>query len=185
MHVALDDYAVGAAVATDLVNTAPAVQVSTGEALPDAAALARFLADHGLQPDALASGPPTAADVAAVHRLRAAVRAALDEPATVLARAAALTARAGAGPALDADHRWYVPSVPAADLVGELGLLVGVGLLGVVRALGDDRFRQCAAPGCAGAFVDTSRGGRRRYCEPEVCGNRVNVARYRARRRGR
>jgi predicted RNA-binding Zn ribbon-like protein len=32
-------------------------------------------------------------------------------------------------------------------------------------------------------FVDTSRAGRRRYCVPEVCGNRVNVANHRARRR--
>lgn len=45
MQLLLDDYRVGAAVATDLVNTAPEVMVSTGDALPDAAALARFLAD--------------------------------------------------------------------------------------------------------------------------------------------
>jgi predicted RNA-binding Zn ribbon-like protein len=32
-------------------------------------------------------------------------------------------------------------------------------------------------------FVDTSRAGRRRYCVPEVCGNRINVAAHRARRR--
>ncbi|MGW6399398.1 CGNR zinc finger domain-containing protein [Streptomyces sp. NPDC055134] len=31
-------------------------------------------------------------------------------------------------------------------------------------------------------FVDTSKAGRRRYCTPEVCGNRRNVANYRARR---
>ncbi|MFE5025688.1 CGNR zinc finger domain-containing protein [Streptomyces sp. NPDC056656] len=31
-------------------------------------------------------------------------------------------------------------------------------------------------------FVDTSKAGRRRYCAPEVCGNRRNVANYRARR---
>lgn len=35
-----------------------------------------------------------------------------------------------------------------------------------------------AAPHCHGAFVDTSRNGRRRYCEPTVCGNRINVASY-------
>lgn len=32
-------------------------------------------------------------------------------------------------------------------------------------------------------FVDTSRAGPRRYCTPDPCGNRLNVANHRARRR--
>ncbi|MFI0465948.1 CGNR zinc finger domain-containing protein [Saccharopolyspora sp. 5N102] len=59
---------------------------------------------------------------------------------------------------------------------------MGTGLLGALRALGHDRFRDCASPGCNGVFVDTSRAGRRRYCMPELCGNRLNVANHRARR---
>jgi predicted RNA-binding Zn ribbon-like protein len=31
-------------------------------------------------------------------------------------------------------------------------------------------------------FVDVSRGGRRRYCMPDLCGNRINVANHRQRR---
>ncbi|MHA6627476.1 CGNR zinc finger domain-containing protein [Pseudonocardia sichuanensis] len=182
MQVQLDDYRLGAAVATDLVNTAAEVMVSTGEQLPDAAALARFLAAHQV---VAAAGDPTPADVRAVHRLRRTLRGLLASPDA--AAAAALTVAAGTGPALhrDGDGRWQwrVASRPGAPLVDELALLTGTALLSVLRTLGPDRFRACAAPDCAGLFVDTSRAGRRRYCVPEVCGNRVNVAAHRARHR--
>ncbi|WP_333908532.1 CGNR zinc finger domain-containing protein [Solicola gregarius] len=38
----------------------------------------------------------------------------------------------------------------------------------------------CQSPTCDGMFVDTSRAGRRRYCMPELCGNRANVVNVRA-----
>jgi predicted RNA-binding Zn ribbon-like protein len=182
VQVRLDDYRLGAAVATDLVNSTPEVMVSTGDQLPDAAALARFLARHDLRPGA---GDPTPADVAAVHGLRRTLRGLLESPDPTAA--AALTVAAGTGPALHRDDdgrwQWHVASRPGAPLVDELALLTGTALLSVLRTLGTDRFRACAAPDCAGLFVDTSRAGRRRYCVPEVCGNRVNVAAHRARRR--
>ncbi|HYH31275.1 MAG TPA: CGNR zinc finger domain-containing protein [Pseudonocardia sp.] len=182
MQIQLDDYVAGAALATDLVNTAPEVMVSTGDLLPDAAALARFLAERDLQP---AAGRATEADLTAVHELRHALRALLAAPDP--AAVAALTARAGGGPELHPDRdgrwQWHVRSRPGAPVADELALVTGTALLSVLRALGPGRFRTCAAPDCAGLFVDTSRAGRRRYCMPEVCGNRVNVAAHRARRR--
>lgn len=181
MQVQLDDYRVGAALATDLVNTAPEVMVRTGDALPDPAALARFLADHDLRPSA---GEPTAADLAAVHDLRVTLRALLENPDAAGA-AALTTATGGLELRRDADGRWQwqTHSRPGASLADELALLTGTALLAALRGLGPDRFRHCAAPTCDGMFVDTSRAGRRRYCVPEVCGNRVNVAAHRARRR--
>ncbi len=181
MQLLLDDYRLGAAVATDLVNTAPEVMVSTGDVLPDVTALARFLADHDVHPDA---GEPTPADLHAVHDLRRRLRAVLVAPDP--AAAAALT-RSATGPELhrdpDGHWQWLVRSRPGASLADELALLTGTAVLAVLRALGPDRFRSCAAPTCAGVFVDTSRAGRRRYCLPAVCGNRINVANHRARRR--
>jgi predicted RNA-binding Zn ribbon-like protein len=180
VQLLLDDYRVGAAVATDLVNSAPEVMVRTGDLLPDAAALARFLADRALLP---AAGP-TAADVDAVHALRRTLRGLLEKPDP--ADLAALTAATGGlelarGPA--GRWEWEVRARPGASLAEELALLTGTALLSALRALGPDRFRHCASPTCDGVFVDTSRAGRRRYCVPEVCGNRVNVANHRARRR--
>ena len=89
MQLLLDDYRVGAAVATDLVNSAPEVMARTGDLLPDAAALARFLTDRDLLPAA----EPTTADVAAVHALRRTLRALLEKPDPE--RLAALTAATG------------------------------------------------------------------------------------------
>ncbi|MFJ9685187.1 CGNR zinc finger domain-containing protein [Streptomyces bacillaris] len=41
--------------------------------------------------------------------------------------------------------------------------------------------RRCAGDACHRLYLDTSRGGRRRWCSGEVCGNRERVARHRRR----
>jgi predicted RNA-binding Zn ribbon-like protein len=43
------------------------------------------------------------------------------------------------------------------------------------------RLRVCAGAGCGWFFFDRSKAGRRRWCNMEVCGNRVKVRAYRAR----
>lgn len=42
-----------------------------------------------------------------------------------------------------------------------------------------ERLRSC--PRCGWLFLDTSRGGRRRWCSMQTCGNREKVSRYRQR----
>jgi predicted RNA-binding Zn ribbon-like protein len=189
LQVLLNDYQLGAAVATALVNTAPEVQ-SGGDQLADAASLHSWLVEHRVWPDALAGGrTPSAADLAAVHALRSVLRELITAPdAAELAEAAgALAAEVGAGAVLRSDGtgdwQWQVPSRPGAPLADELALLTATAALAVLRALGPGRFRRCASPTCAGVYIDTSRGGRRRYCEPDICGNRINVAAYRSRLR--
>ncbi|GLZ10672.1 hypothetical protein Acsp04_09070 [Actinomadura sp. NBRC 104425] len=187
MIIPLSDYTIGATVASDLVNTSPTVRVTTGDALPDAAALRRFLAERGVRLDA---PPPTDDDLRLVHMLRMQIRVILETETEehAIAGSTVLIKRAGLAPVLHRDDdgrwQWHLPTAPGAPLADELAALVGVGLAGVVRTLGRERFRTCAAPGCRGVFVDTSRAGKRRYCMPERCGNRVNVARHRARRLG-
>lgn len=185
MNISFNDYALGAGVATDLVNTSPVVR-SVGEALPDLAALERFLADHDIRSDE----PRTNDELGKVHALRDEVRSVLETTEDDVARrATALVARAGTGPGLHRDAagrwQWHVMTAPHASLADELAVLMGAGLLGVLHTLSHDRFRHCAAPDCNGMFVDTSRAGRRRYCMPDLCGNRLNVASHRARRRER
>ena len=46
-----------------------------------------------------------------------------------------------------------------------------------------DRVRDCANPRCTRLFVDTSRGGTRRWCGMTECGNAAKVAAFRARAR--
>ncbi|RSM79847.1 hypothetical protein DL991_13735 [Amycolatopsis sp. WAC 01375] len=179
MQVALDDYVWAAGVTTDLVNTA--AEVWHGEdKLPDLASLAAFAELHSL-PE-----PTRRSDLRAVHRLRVTARDLIDHPdqACLITAATALTASIG-GVTLDTSRdraRWAVSLRPDATVVDALSLICGVGILGVVQSLGVERFRACAAPTCRGAFIDTTRPGRRRYCMPGLCGNRVNVANHRARR---
>lgn len=186
MQAFLDDYLVGAALATDLVNTAPGVWHGEDH-LDDIAELVRFLRCHRVVVD----GEPSPADLAAVRALREPLRAAIEAARTpggeeeIAERSAALAARGSGTPMLVRDNggrwRWAVPVV--GGLADRVALLAGLGLLGVLRTLDAGRFRSCASPTCSGVFVDTSRGGRRRYCMPELCGNRANVAAHRARRR--
>ncbi|RDI49240.1 CGNR zinc finger domain-containing protein [Nocardia mexicana] len=182
MKQLLSDYTSGAQLATDLVNTDPRVRTA-GEALPDPTALAQFLAAHELGDRRVA-----AAEVREVHRLRKLLRAIIESAEDELVDAAnALVAAGCAGPQLLRDaagrRQWWIVSRPDVSLSEEIGMAAGAGLLGVVHALGHDRFRRCASPVCDGVFVDSSRAGRRRFCMPEICGNRVNVANYRSRHR--
>lgn len=186
MQVDLDDYAWAAGVATDLVNTAPGVW-SGADQLPDPAALDLFLYEHRVV-QSLGSGHGIEpADLLAVHRLRESTRALIDDPdaGRLVSGATELSSTVGAL-TLAGDEsgrrRWQALSRPDADLAEQLALVCAIGVLGVVHTLGAERFRPCAAPTCSGAFIDTTRPGRRRYCMPDVCGNRINVANHRARR---
>jgi predicted RNA-binding Zn ribbon-like protein len=40
------------------------------------------------------------------------------------------------------------------------------------------RIRECAASDCNWLFLDSSRGGRRRWCDMATCGNRAKARRY-------
>ena len=56
----------------------------------------------------------------------------------------------------------------------------------LVEAIADgdtSRFRICANDACRWVFEDTSRGGRRRWCDMQSCGNRAKVRRFRSRQR--
>jgi predicted RNA-binding Zn ribbon-like protein len=64
-------------------------------------------------------------------------------------------------------------------------LLAPVALSAAELLTGADprRVRRCAASDCGAWFVDTSKGGRRRWCSMATCGNRAKAARHRRRQR--
>lgn len=168
--------------AVDLVNT---FDPMTGDdSLIGPGELAAFLAEHR---DSYAR-PVTGDDVEDVRALRRDLRVAFtsrDEQHVVhlLNR---LLSDAGALPQLS-DHDgepWHLHfTPPEASLVAHMAAEAAMGLSIVLRDHGLDRLQVCAAAGCSRVFVDTSRNRSRRYCDPTTCGNRTNVAAYRARRR--
>ncbi|MEV0202562.1 ABATE domain-containing protein [Nonomuraea sp. NPDC050691] len=69
----------------------------------------------------------------------------------------------------------------AGDLTAVLSTVArqAVELLGGPAAT---RIRECGAEVCTRLYVDTSRGGGRRWCDMRECGNRAKAAHFRARR---
>jgi len=168
--------------AVDLVNT---LDVDSGhDVLTRPEHLVEFLRAHR---DSY-SRVVTDADVAAIRSLRTRLRdifTAGDEP-EVVSRLNHLLAEAGALPQLvthDGEpwHLHFTP--PESGLFAHMAAESAMGLVIVIRDHGLARLQVCAAANCSKVFVDTSRNRSRRYCDPATCGNRTNVAAYRARQK--
>jgi predicted RNA-binding Zn ribbon-like protein len=54
-----------------------------------------------------------------------------------------------------------------------------------VLPLPKDRLRICQGPNCSWVFIDSSKAGRRRWCDMAVCGNAAKSRRFQARSRQR
>jgi hypothetical protein len=75
-------------------------------------------------------------------------------------------------------HLHYAPL--EASLAQRVRAMTAGGLAQVVDQGEGARLRACARDGCAVAFLDTSRNGRRVFCSVR-CANQVNVATHRRR----
>lgn len=73
------------------------------------------------------------------------------------------------------------PDQPLAD---RMAVEAAMAFVDVIRTGELGRLRVCAGDGCNDVLVDLSKNRSRRFCE-RGCGNRANVAAYRARRTGR
>jgi predicted RNA-binding Zn ribbon-like protein len=154
----------------------------TRELLADGAALGRWALAAGLI-DSAPAGPavPRGTAVALREAIYRSAVAAIGGRRPALADVDRLNAAAAQPPvvlALDHDGRLRRTGSPAQVLATIAR--DAVDLLG-----GDDapRLRQCGRDGCTRLFIDRSRGGNRVWCGMRECGNRVNAAAYRARRR--
>jgi len=129
-------------------------------------------------------------DLARVHRLRAALREVADS---------IVEQRAPRDGALDTVNRalharQVIELVPAPDGVSVDHRHVGDPIDDALARLADplvreltgghpERIHICADDTCRFVFYDTSRTGRRRWCDMATCGNRAKAARHRARAR--
>lgn len=145
-----------------------------GEELSSPRALAGWLAARGLVADGAAIEPE---DLTATTALRTTLRTTLRESLTGGPDAAA--ALAGYPLRLALDHSG---GLRVTARTGRPWLDAIVETVAVSAARGDwKRVKLCAAPDCRWAFHDTSRNGRGRWCEMEVCGNRHKTRTYRER----
>lgn len=80
------------------------------------------------------------------------------------------------------DWDWHLHATSAdSPLPARMAVEAAMAMVDVIRADQLDRLRVCAADDCEDVVVDLSRNRSKRYCD-RGCGNRANVAAYRARR---
>lgn len=80
------------------------------------------------------------------------------------------------------DWHLHVTS-PQAPLADRIAAEAAMAFLDLIRADALGRLRICAAEDCMDVVVDLSKNSSKRYCDTGNCGNRTNVAAYRARKR--
>jgi predicted RNA-binding Zn ribbon-like protein len=96
----------------------------------------------------------------------------------------ALLREAHALPQLVKHDGWdyHLHATPShAPLADRMAVEAAMAFVDVIRTQQLDRLRICAADDCDDVVVDLSKNRSRRFCE-NGCGNRANVAAYRARR---
>jgi len=169
--------------AAALVNTA-ATAATAGDTLTTSAELDAFVRRW----EFTGSRTRDRAELQAVRDLRAALRRlwTCQDDEEVVDGVNALLREAHALPQLVRhDHwGWHLHATsPDQPLATRMAVEAAMALVDVVRSDELDRLRVCDADDCSDVLVDLSKNRSRRYCDAG-CGNRVNVAAYRARRAG-
>jgi predicted RNA-binding Zn ribbon-like protein len=72
---------------------------------------------------------------------------------------------------------------PDAPLADRIAAEAAMAFLDLIRSDALGRLRICAAGDCEDVLIDLSKNSSKRYCDTGNCGNRTNVAAYRARKR--
>jgi predicted RNA-binding Zn ribbon-like protein len=180
MHLAPDvDESLAFAVA--LANTVAAATASGVDELPDPAALRGFLDAQGFSgrfdrdDDELREVLSVRSEIRRLWRL---------ERDALVGDINALLREAEALPQLirHDDYDWHIHAVSQeAPLAVRIRVEVALALVDVIRSDELGRLRSCAAPDCAGVFVDLSRNSSKRFCSVR-CGNRMNMVAFRERR---
>src|ERR671917_1852359 len=167
--------------AAELVNTAT---TDDGDQLTTRAELDAFLREHPFS--GVRRG--TEEELAEVLRLRDRLRQLWDvtDRDEVAGLINALLADADAAPYLTKHDEWdwhLHVTRPDAPLADRMGAEAAMAVLDLIREDELGRLRICAADDCADVLVDLSRNSSKRFCDTGNCGNRTNVAAYRARKR--
>lgn len=164
---------------TEAALASAAALVNTDLAAP--ADLDAFLDAHGWT----GSRAHDEAELAGVRALRPLLRALWEaDEDGVVERVNRMLREAGALPQLVRHGGWdyHLHATPSdAPLADRVAVEAAMAMVDVVRQQELPRLRVCGADDCDDVFVDLSKNRSRRYCST-ACGNRTNVAAFRARR---
>jgi predicted RNA-binding Zn ribbon-like protein len=164
-----------------LANTSPWVWRDRSEHLPDVAALRRLLDAHGLNVATL-----TKRDVQRARDLRERLRAPFDAGSDEACASALNDLFQELRPVPNLAYQagdWSVQLRCPTGAIDDAVATAAYALAHVIATDGRRRLHHCAADTCRGVFLDTTRNRSRRFCMPDICGNRTNVAAHRSRSR--
>lgn len=101
-------------------------------------------------------------------------------PSNVLENINAFVKGAGASRRLEYNSGKLVVGWDAGSerLMGKLFWSLSESLTTVLTELPADRIKMCAGHACEWFFYDSSKNGRRRWCQMSVCGNRAKTQRF-------
>lgn len=166
-----------------LVNTLPELSDSGHDEMTSEDELDTFLADHRYS----WTREPDSDELDGVRAIRVPLRglwlAADEERAVEIVNG--MLAEGGALPRLVRHGQWGWHVHATSDdrpLQDRILVESAMAWLDVIRSDERERMRVCAADDCEAVLVDLSRNRSKRYCDVGNCGNRANVAAYRARR---
>lgn len=185
----------GLLLALDLLNTLRLDEGRCSERLATPADAVAWLAEHELGSDRLDRLRASPADAALLLKEMRRLREAVTRAVEAFRVGAPLPGDAlfGIDRALSASRVVRRLAVRAGGAClqeeehgdGPLAVLapVALGAAELLTTTEAKRVRRCASERCDEWFVDTSKGGRRRWCSMERCGNRAKVAKHRRRKR--
>lgn len=171
----------GAVLCTAFTGTLIERDGELAELIATPEALVRWLRERELDVSAC-----TAAQLGRAHALREAIHTAAvatagrePVPPESLAIINDASREGGAHSILSGDgtRRWQLHEDTA--LQDALGV-IAADAVSVLSGERGGRLARCASPTCRAVFLDTSRGGTRRWCDMGTCGNREKKARFRA-----
>jgi predicted RNA-binding Zn ribbon-like protein len=87
--------------------------------------------------------------------------------------------RAAAFLTAEGDKEWRLSSASVEDALG----VIAADAIDLLSGEREGKISLCASPTCRAAFFDASRGGTRRWCDMNTCGNREKKARFLANKR--
>ncbi len=193
-HLRTHHHPVDLETALDFINTLELEDGAPADHLPTIGAALDWFASHGLiherENQAPAPGPHAERELARVREARAAFRAIADtivegrsvQPSVLnvvnrLLRKRQVIELIDTGDGCQVGHRHV--GDPVDDALARLAER----LVEMVAEDDTERLRICDNDTCRWVFYDTSRTGRRRWCDMATCGNRAKAARHRARQR--
>jgi predicted RNA-binding Zn ribbon-like protein len=176
--------------ALDFVNTLELEGGLPVDHLPDTSSAIDWMASHGLVHAELCADDDDRV-LERTRSVRDAMRSVIDavvedraaDPAALRSINRALARRDAVELVPAPDGAWVAHRHVGDPIDGALARLADP-LVALVAAGDASRLRVCANDSCRWAFYDTSRTGRRRWCDMATCGNRAKAARHRARAKG-